>query len=61
MRIWPPDSHNGAVFFNYVPIQESGFTLAPGKPQTMRYQIIVADGTTGSAKIEAAWKAYAKK
>jgi hypothetical protein len=61
VRIWPPESHDGAIFFNYVPIQERGFTFAPGSAQTMHYRIIVSDGKPDPAEIDAAWKAYATK
>jgi hypothetical protein len=61
VRIWPEDSHNGAVFFNYVPIQEKAWSLAPSKPVTFRYRLLVHDGSTDVAHLEDTWKAYAEK
>jgi len=58
MRIWPPDTNNGAIFFNYVPIQETGWQLEPGKPVTMRYRILVSDARPDPKAIDAAWGRY---
>jgi hypothetical protein len=59
MRIWPPASHNGAIFFNYVPAQETAWHLMPGKPSTMRYRLIVSDKTMNAEQINALWKSFA--
>ena len=61
MRIWPPDSHDGAVFFNYVPIQETAWELKPGEPSSMRYRLIVSDEKMNAGKINALWKQFAKQ
>ena len=58
MRIWPPGSHNGAVFFNYVPTQENAWQLQPGKPSIMRYQLIVSDEKMDAGQINALWKRF---
>ena len=59
MRIWPPGSHDGAVFFNYVPTQESAWQLQPGKASTMRYRLIVSDEKMNAGQINALWKSFA--
>jgi hypothetical protein len=61
MRIWPPDSHDGAVFFNYVPIQETAWQLKPGKPSIMRYRLIVSDGKMDAGLINAIWERFGKE
>ena len=61
MRIWPPNTNNGAIFFNYVPIQETSWALEPNKPSTMRYRIIVKDGKPDPAVINKAWENFAKE
>ncbi|MFP6872303.1 MAG: PmoA family protein [Verrucomicrobiales bacterium] len=61
MRIWPPDTHNGAVFFNYVPIQETSWQLKPEEPATMRYRLLVSDGKMDAARINALWEAFARQ
>lgn len=57
MRIWD----NGPVFFNFVPIQETSWSLDPGKPETLRYRIVVADGRPDADIIEGLWQAYAQE
>ena len=60
MRIWPPTSHNGAIFFNYVPTQQTAWRLMPEKPSTMRYRLIVSDKEMSPAQINALWKDFAR-
>jgi hypothetical protein len=57
MRIWP----TGKIFFNYVPIQETAWSLEPGVISEMNYRIIVADGKPDKDQIEKAWDSYAKR
>jgi hypothetical protein len=61
MRIWPAKINNGAIFFNYVPIQEAGWKLEPNKPSTMRYRLIASDGKPDAEKIQKLWDAFAKE
>ena len=61
MRIWPSNTHHGMIFFNYVPIQEKAWEIAPGKLGVNRYQIRVSDEPkTKVEAIEAAWTAFSK-
>jgi len=55
IRTWD----NGKVFFNYVPIQESDWRIAPGETATMRYRIVVIDGVAEAGAIDAHWAGYA--
>ncbi|MBC8349245.1 MAG: PmoA family protein [Verrucomicrobia bacterium] len=54
IRTWD----NGKVFFNYVPVQETGWSIQPGKSITLRYRIVILDGSADAKGIEARWKAY---
>jgi hypothetical protein len=59
-RIWPETSNNGAIFFNWVPIQEFSWSLEPGIENESKYRILVIDGKPNKERIERAWKQYAK-
>ncbi|MEZ5329193.1 MAG: PmoA family protein [Verrucomicrobiales bacterium] len=61
MRVWPPESSNGAIFFNYVPIQETGWEIKPGETSTMRYRLVVQDAKPDAAAINARWDSYVGK
>jgi len=56
IRTWD----NGKMFFNYTPIQEHDWRIAPGETARMRYRIVVFDGVAETEAIEARWKAYAE-
>jgi hypothetical protein len=56
MRVWP----EGKIFFNYVPVQESGWALAPGESTTLRYRLLVSDQKPDREMIDAAWAGYAR-
>lgn len=58
MRVWPPTSNNGAIFFNYVPIQETGWEIKPGQVSTMRYRLVVEDGKPDTGELNKRWKKY---
>jgi hypothetical protein len=57
MRVWP----DGKVFFNYVPIQETGWSLQPGEPSTMRYRLVISEGQPDEDQLNAFWNHYAKE
>ena len=61
MRIWPPSSHNGAIFFNYVPAQENAWKLTPKKMNKFSYKIIISDTKMDKKMIESAWLKYANE
>ena len=56
IRTWD----NGKVFFNYVPIQETGWSIQPGKSITLRYRIVILDGKAGAKALETRYKKYLK-
>lgn len=60
LRTWNKD-HDGAIFFNFVPIQETAWAIPPGQEITLRYQVITLDGKPDAANLDARWKAFAEK
>lgn len=61
MRVWPPNINNGAVFFNYVPIQEKPWRIAPGEVSSMRYRLIAQDSRPESKALNGRWKRFSKQ
>lgn len=57
MRVWP----DGKVFFNYVPIQETGWALKPNEPSTMRYRVVISDGKANADRLNAFWNQYSNE
>ncbi|MFT5468534.1 MAG: hypothetical protein ACI8UO_003644 [Verrucomicrobiales bacterium] len=56
IRTWD----NGNIFFNYVPVQETSWSIEPGESVTLRYRLVIFDGKSSADSLEARWKAYAK-
>ena len=61
MRVWPPSSNDGAIFFNYVPIQQYPWAIKPGQTSTMRYRLVVSDAKPDPEALNARWERYAKE
>ena len=59
-RIWPPENHDGAVFYNLVPIQETAWSIQPDDTATMRYRLVLSEGTPDKDAIDAWFEQYAK-
>ena len=55
MRVWPPSSNNGAIFFNYVPAQEFDFEIKPGQVSTMQYRLVVEEERPNPYTIDQRW------
>lgn len=58
MRVWPETSNNGAIFFNYVPIQEFGWEISPGQISTMRYRLVVQEGKPDRSDLDRRWARF---
>ena len=56
IRTWD----KGKIFFNYVPVQKTGWSISPGKIITLRYRIIISDGISDAKRLERYWKTYVK-
>jgi hypothetical protein len=57
MRIW---DKNPKTFFNYVPIQEHPWGIAPGQRSVMRYRIVVQDGKPNVDDLNTRWAEWTK-
>lgn len=51
MRLWD----QGPIFFNYCPVQETGWTLEPGEQYLLRYRVVVSDGRLTPHEAERLW------
>ena len=60
MRVWPETSNNGAIFFNYVPIQEFAWEISPGQVSTMRYRLVVQNGKPNSDDLNKRWNRFVR-
>ncbi len=61
LRIWPTGMNDGKenVFVNFNPAQDRDWYIEPGKTYTLRYRMIVYDGSISKEKIENYWNDYA--
>lgn len=60
LRTWNKEN-NGAIFCNFVPIQETAWSIQPGQEITLRYQVVTLDGKPDAPSLDARWKAFAKE
>ncbi len=58
MRVWPPKSNNGAIFFNYVPIQERPWAIQPGVTSLMKYRLVVRDAPADPKDLNPRWERF---
>ena len=59
-RVWPEDANKrGDVFFSFSPTRNKDWTLLPGRDYTLRYRLLVYDGTVTAEQAEAVWKSFA--
>jgi hypothetical protein len=57
MRMWPPDSNGGKenMFFEFCPIRHQEWVLEPGKAYTLKYRMVVFDGSITTQQAEQYW------
>ena len=61
LRIWPEDQYGrGDLFVNFATTKTTDWIMEPGKTYTLKYQLIVYDGTMDVATAEQAWNQFAK-
>jgi hypothetical protein len=62
LRVWPPGQYNGKgnVFIEFCPIRHESWALAKNKNYTLKYRMIVYDGTLSAEEAEEYWKAFVK-
>ncbi len=56
LRIW---NDRPEIFFNFCPVQEEAWTLAPGQDVVLRYRLEVYDGRRDATQAEHAWLDFA--
>ena len=63
IRTWPPTAAkgSGAIFFNYVPTQETAWSIEPGEQIRLRYRLVIFDGAPDAKAIDGRWEIYAKR
>lgn len=60
LRIWPENQYErGDMFANFSPTKNKDWKLQPGKAYSLRYRLVVFDGTFDKNKAEAAWQDFA--
>lgn len=59
MRVWPPDSNQGALFFEFCPIRHNDWVILPGRDYTLKYRMVVFDGELRAEDAERYWNAFA--
>ncbi len=59
MRVWPPDSNGGQLFFEFTPIRINGWEQPPYEERMLRYRMVVFDGEMSAAEAEAYWNSFA--
>lgn len=61
LRVWPEDMYGrGDLFVNFATTKTTDWTFEPGKKYTLKYQLIVYDGTMETTTAEQAWKQFAE-
>ncbi|MGB5170571.1 MAG: PmoA family protein [Eudoraea sp.] len=60
MRVWPIDANEGRgdMFFEFCPIRHQEWFLEKNKWNTLKYRLIVFEGTLTSEEAEAYWQSY---
>ncbi|MFT5406842.1 MAG: hypothetical protein ACI9DF_005708 [Verrucomicrobiales bacterium] len=59
MRVWPASSsNNGAIFFNYAPIQETGWAIKQGETSSMQYRLVAQNGKPEKNALDKRWEHY---
>lgn len=61
MRMWPPEQYEGKanVFFEFCPIRHQEWVLEPGQEYTLRYRMVVFDGSMPREAADEFWETYA--
>lgn len=62
MRVWPLDANagRGDMYFEFVPIRHESWKIEPKQNYTLKYRMIVFDGTLDAATAEKYWNSFAK-
>jgi hypothetical protein len=60
MRMWPPGDNQGKenMFFEFCPIRHQEWVLEPGETYTLKYRMVVFDGTLSGQQAEEYWQEF---
>ncbi|MDZ7719811.1 MAG: ThuA domain-containing protein [Balneolaceae bacterium] len=60
LRIWPEGANGGEenVYINFNPAQDRDWTLKPGNSNTLKYRMVVYDGTIEPEQANLYWESY---
>ncbi len=63
VRVWPEDGNGGRgdQFFNFSPTKNRDWVLRPAHTYTLRYRLIVFDGTLSAGEADRLWTDYASQ
>ncbi len=60
MRVWPLDTNEGQMFFEFCPIRYKSWDILQGKEYSLRYRMIVFDGEMTAEDAEMYWNGFAR-
>ena len=62
LRVWPLGQYNGEgnVFLEFCPIRHESWEIQPNTRYSLKYRLIVFDGTMTPDEAEAYWRAFVK-
>jgi hypothetical protein len=60
LRVWPEDMYGrGDLFVNFATTKTTDWALNPGKVYTLKYQLLIYDGTIQPDVAEKKWNQFA--
>ena len=60
MRVWPLESNEGQMFFEFCPIRHKSWNIIQGQIYSLNYRMIVFDGEMTKEEAEMYWNAFAR-
>lgn len=61
LRTWDKNTHNGAVFINFNPVQKESWVMEPGQQYIRKYRVFVYDGMLSAEDAEKLWIQYIRE
>ena len=59
MRVWPIDTHEGQMFFEFCTIRHKSWEIIQGQKYSLNYRMIVFDGEISAEEAEMYWNSFA--
>jgi hypothetical protein len=62
MRVWPVDANGGRgdLYFEFCPIRHTDWVLKRGKDYSLKYRLLVFDGSVSAEESETYWQGFGK-